>query len=328
MTDSLLIKLGFKRRTRGIMLLAVLLLGIPSFAHAHAIAVYVSTPVTPPRGWLWVPVVFVIGIIILDYAVLRNNVQMRRLAWRALALLGIFFFIFFAIGSCAANRHTGPPPGLGPPHKAFYGFSWERVGGLFVFWNLIGLAFLLSAKSFLYRQLGILRSRRAPVLLLGNAGAYALALVPFILSNALTHGWTGSYVQMECRNRLNAMGAGLVRYADAHDGCLPDADTTEEVMRAIEPYLPSGVKEWDERIDVCPAEEAYSRNPRPYDWNATFAGASLDQSTEPDASIPVLRCRTEYDAGEVFAGTVRSNRSLYFRDLIKLRAVIDAGEPE
>ena len=97
-------------------------------------------------------------------------------------------------------------------------------------------------------------------------------------------------------------------------------------MQAIELHLTDRGKGWKERIDVCPAEQAYQRNPRPYEWNTSFAGAKLDVSAEPEANIPVLVCRAEYDAGEVFSRIVQGNRSLFFRDLRKIQAVIDNEE--
>jgi hypothetical protein len=61
--------------------------------------------------------------------------------------LGVVAVVAFAAafhfaGTCAAGASTEPPSGLRCPCPVFWGFGWERVGLVFVAWNLTGVLVL------------------------------------------------------------------------------------------------------------------------------------------------------------------------------------------
>ena len=282
---------------------------ISSFAHAHGLAVYASTPVTPPKGWYWIPILFVAGTIIWDWYALGKTVPLRRLIWREVLFLGAFALVFFVIGFGCANANTAPPPGLGLPHRAFYGMSLLRGGIVFLFFNALGLALFLGAKKLLCVSLRLSDADAWKKLRQAGATAYMLAMVPYMLANTMTHGWAGGYVNRTCLHNVAEIGYGLVRYAEQHDGKLPEAGSTEAVMRAIEPYIGDGSECSWRTSGICPVEDVYERHPRPYEWNPSFSGVTLIELEEVNSNEPILRCTTAHTFGE--------SPEIYAKDLLK-----------
>ena len=284
-------------------------LAFSSTAYAHGLAVYASTPVTPPKGWYWIPILFVAGTIIWDWYALGKTVPLRRLIWREVLFLGVFALVFFVIGFGCANANTAPPPGLGLPHRAFHGMPLLRGGIVFLFFNALGLTLFLGAKKLLCVSLRPSDADAWKKLRRAGATAYMLAMVPYMLANAMTHGWAGGYVNRTCLNNMAEIGYGLVRYAEQNDGKLPEAESTEAVMQAIEPHFDEGSKCSREPSGICPVEEVYKRHPRPYEWNPSFSGVMLIELEEGDSNEPVLRCTTAHTFGE--------SPAIYAKDLLK-----------
>lgn len=141
---------GFRWAGRGrlLRLAAVFVLLLAGdFAYAHGLAIYVSTPVTPPLGFGWVTPLLAAILVVLNVALIRFLLS-KTWATAILGSLGavaLFMVVFCLLGFFAARAHTGPPPGLGFPHPVFWGFGWECVGDLFVEWNLYGIVFLVSS---------------------------------------------------------------------------------------------------------------------------------------------------------------------------------------
>lgn len=295
-----------------ILVSVLLVLGVPAIAYAHSLAIYASTPVTPPRGWLWVPIVFVIGTILLDYVALGRAVSLPKLIVRDLLCLFIFFIVFFAIGSCSAMMTTGPMPGLGPPHTAFYGMSVLGGGMVFLVFNALGLYIFLYSRRLLCATLKITEREIRRRLFGAGVVVYLLVLIPYVFASAMAHGWPGGHITMQCRMRVETIGAGLVGYAQEHGGALPRAETMEEVIAAVGPYLPEERSRWLDPLDTCPIEDVYEREPRPYVWNADFSGARLDISEEYDENTPMIRCPAGHFIGE--------SPALHYYDLFRLEA--------
>jgi hypothetical protein len=280
---------------------------IPSIACAHGLAVYVSTPVTPPKGWLWVPIVFVVGTIIIDCYALRKKVSPARLVWREFVVISIFFLIFYGIGSGCAKANTAPPPGLGPPHTAFYGLPFLSVAREFLTFNLLGLGLFLLSKTVLFFTLRVLDSGVWKKLCLAGTMAYAIALIPYVAANALTHGWAGSYVNWGCQDNISRIAHALVRYAEEHDGKLPEAESTETLIEEIDPPLRETIKRYKRAVIICPIEAIYHKHPRPYEWNPSFSGLTLTELVSIDDYV--LRCPARHTFG--------GSPTLYSKDLLK-----------
>ena len=288
----------------------LLVLSLPSIAYAHGVAIYASTPVTPPRGWLWVPPIFVIASIALDWFVLRKGVpprkfirqELRSFTWYLLALvlvglliqtLGIFISV--------------PVPGFGPPFPAFYGLPPLWPGIVFLIFNVIALAVFLQAKRGLCDGVDLSATPMRRALIGGNVIIYILAIAPYIFAGAMSHGWAGGHIFVRCFHQTHYdIGEALVQYADEHDGRLPEAENFADLITAVEPYIDRDQRSRKKLLDVCPEEAAFSKTPRPYTWNADFTGARLDVSAESLSGKPMLSCP-------------RGHRPLYFEWLIKLQ---------
>jgi len=279
----------------------------PSVAYAHGLAVYVSTPVTPPKGWLWLPVLFMIASIVWDWFVLRGRVRWYNLIWREVLGLVVFFALFYAIGVFTAIMTTAPLPGLGPPHRAMYGLSLLGGGTVFLFFNAIGLLLFIRMKKLICWTLKLdLRERRA--LLHASKMSYILALLPYVVANAMAHGWAGGYVNRGCGRQLGMLGDALIGYAQANGDKLPEAKTFSEMFVAVMPYLDPAKME--EGIEICPIEDVFNRKPRTYIWNARFSGAALSAYAGQPLDEPILRCPAVHDVGDTPA--------LYPQDLLRI----------
>jgi hypothetical protein len=192
------------------------------------------------------------------------------LAVFAVALFGVAFVL---VGVFAAGFSTAPPPGLGCPYPTFWGLGWHDVGGLFVKWNLLGLAFLLAA---LFLCSGVRRSfGRLGRMALCAAPFYVAALTPYLWTGALVHGWGGGYVLGECERRLTALNAAVLDYAKDHGDRLPDVEDLDALFAAVGDYLDEDAVRFAGPPDVCPLGRAYDRRPERYVWDRAAAGMKI-----------------------------------------------------
>ena len=124
--------------------------------------------------------------------------------------------------------------------------------------------------------IGIIRRRsgelvnRRPALAAASAN-YLVWLLPFVLTGALSHGWTGFYTHFRCeRNRLE-LHAALRSYAAAHQNRLPEAKDFAELnaILAAEGSIKAGL--------ACPVGSALHEHPSSYRWDAAASGQRLEE---------------------------------------------------
>lgn len=171
-------------------LLAILLL-VPSRAAAHSLAVYVSTPVSPPEGFQWVKIAALAALLLLNILLFRLRMPGKGVIWRPVLAVAGFGVVFYGFGVSSANMSTAPPPGLGSPYPVMWGMGWQEIGDLFVRWNVYGLLFLLASVAIAAKLKRWQEKRSIRLLLASNAAVYLLFLLPYISTGALAHGWGG-----------------------------------------------------------------------------------------------------------------------------------------
>lgn len=257
-------------------------LALASWAHAHGLARYVSTPITPPSELLWVLPAYAL-VFIVGNALFWKQSMRAGLARSILVVLGFlvcFAGSFYFMGAHAARATTAPPPGLGTPHPVFWGFTWHNAGRLFVTWNVFGVLFL-GVWSLLFLKPWSSKGRGRWAMVVGNVAVYLLCILPYAVSGAWLHGWAGGYVHGECDLRLEALHSALVEYAETHEGRFPSADGMESLLKKLEPHLPPDRISSSGHAEICPLGVAYEREPKHYAWNTSFSGVPL-RSIDPN----------------------------------------------
>jgi len=249
-----------------------LLLALAGTAGAHGFARYVSTPVTPPIEFVWwgyvASTIFILGTLVIIWRLLDRHWFYSIVM--SCCTLALFITAFVMFGRFASSMSTAPPPGLGEPCDTFWGMGWDEVGGLFVQWNLYGFGFFLCS---LFICGGIRRARKRFVRpAVTSFVIYVIALAPYIATGALVHGWTGSYVDLNCSHGLGVLCKTLIEYSKEHDGQLPTVDGIDALSRELEPYLAKSDSSCFRPDYVCPLGDAYERRPKRYVWNTDFSG--------------------------------------------------------
>jgi len=117
-------------------------------------------------------------------------------------------------------------------------------------------------------------------------------------------GWA-AYVRHACDQRLHAINAALVGYAQKNGGCFPIAKDMPALLEELTPYLQGKEVLFSAQIDVCPLGASRNPNPVHYRWDSTFAGMRLQDVRShcylPE-KVPVL-C-PYHDIGHSHAGVV------------------------
>jgi hypothetical protein len=288
------------------------ILVIPSIAHAYTgPVVFASTPVTPPRGWLWILPAFLIASIVWDWFVLRKTLVARKFLQLEAGNLLLFMLMLFLVGAVfqiGASFLGGflPIRGLlGPPFPVYYGMSSLGAGIIFAVVNFLVLALFLHMKDRLLGKVETSGALPRKAVIGGAVIAYLLFLIPYFSAGATIHGHAGIRARAQCFVELHDFaGEALIRYADAHDNRLPASSTFVKVIKDIKSYSST---DWNPRWPhkSCPAEEAQSKNPRPYVWNSSLAGIELVEKEEL-MKEPVIGCPAGHSP-------------LYFEDLIMLK---------
>ncbi len=279
-------KIGRRAFAAGVILVA------PGAAFAHSTAIYVSTPISPPVGHLWIRWAF-LGVIFAIAAIAAFLARRRRamlgVLW-SLVLVSVFTLVFYGAGVGATAACTAPLPGLGPASRVFRGLGWRHVGSFFVFWNVLGLLILAVLSFPAAGLLGLRAIKHKLMFLAATTIVYLGFLLPYVWMGAITHGWTGSYVDMDCASQLTVLGTGLRDYAKDHQGKLPTGDTMEEVFQDIRPYL----GRWDNwrggPIYKCSLASDYERAPMPYVWNREMRGRALAELPGIAPPVPIISC--------------------------------------
>jgi len=242
---------------------------------------FVSTPVSPPRGFEWIRLGSLLALVLANIALFRGR---NGKDWLATVVgvpvaVMVFAYLFYRHGCAATLRSTAPPPGLGRPSGVFWGWGWGKDGGVFLSWNLRGLVFLLVCVAPLAYYHRMVTRKQILLIVSGNAVAYALCLSPYVGSGALVHGWHGGgYVFKDCEPRTWAIAGAAGQYAREHHGRLPRGSSLGQVL----PQMRSP-REWyrglyHDRPDVCPVSWARDVDPLPYVWNVRFSGKTIAQA--------------------------------------------------
>lgn len=264
-----------------------LIVCLPASAKAHGLVVYVSTPITPPREFLWwLP--FSIGILLFgSYLVIRRVAGMDPKSSLARALAGVLAFgvVFYLLGSTFAQMNTAPPPGLGLPHPVFWGLGWREEGLTFAVANLVGL--VLFSASLLVSTKWKKAGSPDPRCAMFSVAIYAIALSPFVISGALTHGREGSYVKGACRITIQTLTRAAALYAQDHEGKFPKADGISTLIPQLRPYLAETSGPPLSAPVLCAWGEALERHPQEYIWHPSH---EEEPSLETSGGKPLISC--------------------------------------
>jgi hypothetical protein len=278
-------------------------------AHAHGLVVYVSTPVTPPFQLLYVLPAFAIVVTALNAGHFRRalDCSWRTSLNRALLLLVAFLCSLLVIAAVVGgSTSAGPAPGLAHASRIVWDNSWAKWDASFVGWNIFGL-FLLALWVFVFDK-GWTQPRWK-VHVAANLALYVVCLIPFFLTGGYFHGWAGSYVDARCSMRIKALTQALITYAEQNNGNLPQAGTFDEAMEKIKPFANTGGFGDISPVTVCPLEQAWEKNPKFYDWSATYSGRNIrdfDSEELADCFLP-FSCQHHKDAGTSAARTLKDH---------------------
>lgn len=245
-------------------------------AFAHGFAVSVSTPISPPVELMWVLPAFGLLFVIMNSWFNRrmNGSGFDRSMFCALGHCLCLGLSFFFVGDLAAGLTTAPPPGLGVPCPAYWGFGWDKVGSLFLTWNGLGLLFV-AGWTILFVKLWRVPRRLRAMNVVANLVLYVCCLLPFASSGAWSHGWAGGYVHSECQRRVERLYLALLSYAESHEGRLPTAKNMDELIAQLEPFSSERAYLYLNPQDRCPIGIAYEKRPQPYLWNGEVSGKHL-----------------------------------------------------
>jgi hypothetical protein len=301
-------------KPRSLLISVLSILAIPALAYAHdGPNVFASTPVTPPKGWLWVLPAFLIVYILWDWIILRKTVDTRKFLWLETVHFIEFMAVIFlatAILVIIFGFTGGFLSGLGPPSPVFYGMSRLGSGIFFAVVNVFVLALFLHTKNRLLGKVEPSKASPRKIAMGGAAIVYMLFLIPYLSVGAMTHGNAGGFSRCFFQIR-GIIGAPLIQYADANDGRLPESTTFAELTKDIAPYTGSKRNPPGDTLSIiCPAEKLFRKDPRSYIWNSSLAGVELVEKDEL-MSEPVIIC----PAG---------HRPLYFGGLLKLKSQMEA----
>jgi len=262
-------------------------------ADAHGLAIYVSTPVSPPEGvFVWILPAFLVVCAASGFLILRGTLRARAVPMAA-CLAGIgscfatagFSLAFRTWGYIAATANTAPPPGPGPPNRVLWGLDTSRALDLFVTWNIRGVI-LLAAVWLWVGALAWPRDwRRWVAIPLVPVLIYGASLVPYVATGAYAHGWPGSYVWGACERIMQTIKTALVLHVTDHDLRLPDAETLEALYDVL---VEEGIlEERARRETICPVARCFLKDPLPYVWDGQGGGRTTSE-IPPDAIL--LHC--------------------------------------
>jgi hypothetical protein len=276
-------------------------LGLPLMcggaAEAHGLVAYASTPIAPPSGYLWVAACWVALLVAVNAVFVKrrgldNWPRAIGIAFGTAFMFAVVVIGIGLVGNLFLSGLTGAPfPGFPP----FYGIAWSMGSVIvFCFWNLVGVVLLGRAvRIHIADEYGLGDPDRRRLFRV-NALVYAVGLLPFLVSGALTHGWTGGHVSTECYfGRMYKIGEAILDYSDAHDGHLPPGADMAQVRVELMPYLHTAADGREEGPDypfVCPARAALERHPRLYTWHADMSGKSLDELRALPGKTPIVSC--------------------------------------
>jgi hypothetical protein len=281
---------------------------------AHGIVGGATTPLFPPGGFIWLLPLYVVGFIALNvYLLRRAGARWFSACAGAVYTFLLFWLVCFAIGVAVRFVSSEVLPGFGwPGERALLGAGWT-LWPVFAFWNFV--AILVLRQILLWELRSDLpeapQKRRCFRL---NAAVYLAALVPFLVTGAMMQGWTGGHVRAACDSNLREMGVAVALYALENDGRLPDGRSIEAVRDAVDPAYRRACPDLDSLATICPMGEIIERNPRPYEWDPAFAGASLGDLARERTWRWLIRCPYHEGTSLTVADLLRTAERLAAED--------------
>ena len=272
---------------KALALSAFLLALLPLSAHAHGWMITASTPLTPPLTLIWITPLFVAAMIWWDWKLLQGHAKRRHIITTNLAVVFFILLIIFVVGV-----FIDPFGNPGFPAMPLLGSSLT-VGGIgsFVFANMAQLILLLFFKHYRIKRL------KAPPelhdeMLWQTARIYGICLIPFVLFASMIHGMGGFYVDMNCSMKRVRIADGVIKYAQAHSGRLPEAEDIGELLEKVTPYFEKGRIYYPERLDTCPFEISRQIYRKRYEWNKGLNGIPLAELIKR-YDEPIISCNTK-----------------------------------
>lgn len=261
------------RPKTGKALLFALVLFLPRLSFAHGLGIFVSTPVSPPKGlYLLILPGFIITTVGAGYLLIKFKFKKNLILPFACLNPIIFSVVFLGWGAMASEMSTAPPPGLKVGYPILWGLDWKSVGDLFLEWNLKGILLFIGFYV-LAGCVGKLKRLSHWVYLVSvPALLYVLWLSPYMVTGAYSHGWAGGYVWDRCGEPFPI---AIQYYTLRHKGRLPEATTMEALAEELvekEIFL----EDVSDEI-YCPVASCFERSPKPYFWNGKWAGCKMNE---------------------------------------------------
>lgn len=284
-----------RRLLKPALLSCLLLMIFSSKAFAHGTVIYVSTPIVPPLQWIWLAFIFFIISMAWDYRTLKTHAGTGKIV--IIGICTILSLIGLHMNLMPFTFAMGPPTPSFVPFRVFYGLKWEAIGTYFVFWNALFAVIFSGSKYLVYAH--YIKKKNATFYLkktLICGLIYSACLLPLIIANALSHGWTGGYTNSNCSERMYVVAEAISVYAKENKNTLPSGTTMEEVYNKIKPYIKHDYLRTDKSICICPQEAVYERNPELYIWNPKLSGMSLSELKKLNSNEPLITCRQNHFA--------------------------------
>ncbi len=244
-------------------------------SYAHGIAKYISTPITPPAEFIWWLPVSLLLLFVFCFILIHKYFLF---GWKksflcSIAIIPLFAISFFLFGLFASSITTAPLPGLGGPCPTFWGIGWREGGFLFLRWNIYGFLFLFLSSLLITNSWKNKTKLKYGIALFL---VYSMCLLPYIITGALLHGWTGYYAHSACDRRIKVLTQALIAYMEDNNGQIPDVYDFQEISGIIKVYITYESLPYKTfPLEVCPVGGVYERNPQQYEWNEYFTGKSF-----------------------------------------------------
>lgn len=274
-----------------IIIMSVFALGVPSYIYFHYGTWHPSLSTGPEPGLEWAEYRAFLGLGWDDIGVDFLWWNFWNLLW---ILCGVFSMIFvtdlgntivkvagtYILLICTGILLVGQVLGIfglnGGMHSG--GTSSPQ-------YPIMILAFLLLLLGGMY---GFMTAKKRFFILMLVSVVFSIALLPYIVSRALSHGWTGPYSHAECTIHLVILGDALLKYAHEHGNHLPEGKDIDVIIHNLSPYIE---KEYNENyIQYCSILSCYYRYPDPYKWNLDMSGIDLKKLQSMSPLTPVITC--------------------------------------
>ena len=294
-------------------------------ACGHGFVIYVSTPFSPPEGFLWVLFIYLALFVFGNLAIWRKH---KIGGWFQAICDPIFSLIIlaailFVYGFLGMQNF----PCFWILNPVYWGWRWN-LGAILIF-SIGNIVCFVGLMLILYRG-GKLRRHKSngnlKRVLKYNLLIYLVCLIPYIVTGAYAHGWGGIYASMKCDSRIRRIHTAILEYAKEHDMKMPVAESIDDLIAEIEPYLYKD-RDIKRKIEIiCPVSAAFERKAQSFKWNKEMSGKPIKNLLDGSDEIGPIFCPYHEGSGffyEFYLSDVEQAQWKYDKDHLN-----DSTEPD